>query len=428
MYLLYTFLLAAGMALASPYYLIRFRNYAPSLRDRFGRTRTPRLKRSVWVHAVSVGEVRAVERLISRLRPAYPGRPLVVSTATPAGQQLARESGLADHAFYFPFDFPGPVRRTLDRLDPEIVIIAETEIWPNFLRECRKRGIKVMMINGRISDRSLPRYRLIRRWLKHVLADYAVLGMQSETDRRRIEMLGAVSAKVAVFGNLKYDASAAFRPLDPNFADLLARHQPLWIAASTTPGEEEHVLLAYKALQPHHPGLTLLIAPRHPSRFDAVEQLIRQSGLPCLRRSNSQFAIRSPQSPPVLLLDSIGELGAAFRYAAVVFVGGSLVPRGGHNILEPAAFSKPIVFGPHMENFRDISKSFLAARAAVQIRDASGLSAAIDALLSDRTAAAEIGANAREIVERNSGATERVMVFIQTVLDPLPSAARAQTP
>src|SRR5438093_3170523 len=243
MYLLYTFLLLAGLLVTSPYYLVRFRRYLPSLKNRFGLLDIPRLQGSIWVHAVSVGEVKAVQKLVERLRAAYPGRPLVVSTITPAGQQLARDSaGLADHVFYFPFDLPGAIRRTLDRVDPELVIIAETEIWPNFLRECRKRRIEVMMVNGRISDRSLPRYRLIRGWLKRVLDDYTVLGMQSEIDRERIEMIGANSAKVTVFGNLKYDALAANQPLEPTLSGVLSQHQPLWIAASTAPGEEEHVL------------------------------------------------------------------------------------------------------------------------------------------------------------------------------------------
>jgi 3-deoxy-D-manno-octulosonic-acid transferase len=408
MYLIYTFFLSAGLVITAPYYLFRFRRYSPTVKQRFGMLDTPQKQRSIWVHAVSVGEVKAVQKLVERLRASYPGRPLVVSTVTPTGQQLARESlkGV-DYVFYFPFDFPGAVRRALNRLDPELVVVAETEIWPNFLRECRNRGTRVMMVNGRISDRSLPRYRLVRRWLKRVLDDYDVLGMQSDLDRQRIEMIGANSAKVTVFGNLKYDVISTNRPLDPPLSQFLGQHQPLWIAASTMPGEEELVLNAFDKLRERHPRLSLLIAPRHPERFDEVEQLLRSRSHGLSRRSRID-----PRSD-VLLLDSIGELASTFRYATVVFMGGTLAPRGGHNILEPAAFAKPIVFGPHMENFREISELFLQARAAIQVEGAEQLSAAVDALLSDADVAAEIGANARRVVDRNTGATDRVMAFLQ---------------
>jgi len=188
MYLIYTFLLATALLVAGPYFLLRFRRYMPTFKDRLGYLKIPRFRRSIWVHAVSVGEVKAVQQLTERLRVAYPGRPIVLSTATPAGQKLARSlKGLADAVFYFPLDLPGPIRRTLDHVDPELLLVAETEIWPNLLRACRRRHVRVVMVNGRISDRSFPRYRLVRRWLKRVLADYTLLGVQSETDRQRIE-------------------------------------------------------------------------------------------------------------------------------------------------------------------------------------------------------------------------------------------------
>src|SRR3954471_7087863 len=235
MYFTYTFCLFVGLLVTSPWYLIRSRRYISTLKCRFGYLEIPELKQSIWVHAVSVGEVRAVAKLLKSLRRQYPGRPLVLSTITPTGQQLALETaGLADHVFYFPFDFPGSIRRTLARIDPALVIIAETEIWPNFLRKCRHRNIKVIMVNGRISDRSFPRYRWIRHWLKTVLNDYSLLGMQSELDRERIESLGAGREKVRVFGNLKYDVLSGVQPLESNLTHLLNSSQPLWIAASTT--------------------------------------------------------------------------------------------------------------------------------------------------------------------------------------------------
>ena len=408
MYLVYTFLLYAGLLLALPWYALKFRRYFPTLRDRLGYLRIPELKRSVWVHAVSVGEVKSVRKLIGKLRAVHPDQPIVLSTITPAGQELALSTaGLADHVFYFPLDLPGSIRRTLDRVNPDLVLIAETEIWPNFLRECRKRNVRVVMVNGRISDRSFPRYRFVRRWLKHVLDDFTLLGMQTETDRERIESIGADGRKVTVFGNLKYDALDVEQTLAPELSNVLAQLPKLWIAASTMPGEEEQILDAFAAVRDKHPDLTLLIAPRHPQRFDEVERIIRSRGFPCARRT------QLGRGADILLLDSVGELASTFRHADVVFVGGSLVPRGGHNILEPAIFSNPIVFGPHMENFREIRDIFLEARAALEVRNAAELAAALDLLLSDSKSAAELGAKARRVVEQNTGATDRVLAYLQ---------------
>src|SRR5207247_1714060 len=299
MYFLYTLALTVGLLLIFPYYLVRFRKYLPTVPDRFGFVKLPQMQDSIWVHAVSVGEVKAVERLLEGLRQQFPDKPLVVSTVTPAGQELARERiDIVHGTFYFPIDLPWCVRHVLDRLRPEIVIIAETEIWPNFLRECRIRGIRVMMINGRISDKSFTRYRLVRRWLGRVFKDYTIMGMQSETDRQRIEAIGADPQKVTVFGNLKYDAVAVGKPLDARLEKFLSTWQPVWIAASTMPGEEEFVLDAFAQLCETHPRLTLIIAPRsysgpiwrtfgiwrassskrtQPSRFKMRRNLPRQS-------------------------------------------------------------------------------------------------------------------------------------------------------
>src|SRR5215510_11371817 len=280
LYFIYTFLLTLGLVLASPYYLVRFRKYLPTLAERFGFLKLPQLRRTIWVHAVSVGEVKAVEHLVKRLRLQFPGKPLVLSTATPAGQQLAREwHDAVDYTFYFPIDLPWCVRRAVERVDPEMVIVAQTEIWPNFLRACRARHTRVVMINGRISDKSFSRYRLARRWLRRVFQDYTIIGMQSEMDRQRIEAIGADPRKVTVLGNLKYDAVASSRSVDATLGTFLEDWNPLWIAASTMPGEDELVLDAYKQLLAGHPNLKLLLAPRHPERCDAVEAIVRARGL-----------------------------------------------------------------------------------------------------------------------------------------------------
>ena len=338
---------------------------------------------------------------------------IVLSTATPAGQQLARaRHDIVDYTFYFPIDLPWCVRRTVDRIDPEWVIIAETEIWPNFLRTCRVRGVRVVMINGRISDKSFARYRVIRRWLRRVFEDYTLIGMQSDTDRARIEAIGADPQKVAVFGNLKYDVLQADRPVDSDVGSLLAGWKQVWIAASTMPGEEELILDAFKHVRQAHPDVKLVLAPRHPERFDTVYGLMQRSG-PVIRRT--EISGSHPSSASTLLLDSIGELAALFRYASVVFMGGSLVKTGGHNILEPARYGKPIVFGPHMENFRDMARLFVDASAAVQIGQASQLAPAVSELLSNPEKSLQLGHNALAVIQQNTGATDRVLQVLEPI-------------
>ena len=415
MYFTYTFILTAGLLVTFPFYVVRFRKYLPTLSDRLGFLRLPQLHGVIWVHAVSVGEVKAIERLVERLRQQFPQRRIVVSTATPTGQELARRrSDIIDHTFYFPIDLPFCIRSTVDRIDPSMIIIAETEIWPNFLRICRGRNIPVVMINGRISDKSFARYRLVRRWLRRVFEDYTMMGMQSEMDRKRIEAIGADPQKVTVFGNLKYDVVAGGQAIDALLTDLLSKWNEIWIAASTMPEEEELVLDAFAELQKTNRKLKLIIAPRHADRFDAVAEIVKKRGMPYIRRSllnshpgGGDFA--------VLLLDTIGELSALFQYATVVFMGGTLVPKGGHNILEPARHCKPIVFGPHMENFRDIARLFLETKAAVQIQTPGELAPAIRSILSDTQLASRLGRNALTIIEQNTGATDRVLRFLQPI-------------
>jgi 3-deoxy-D-manno-octulosonic-acid transferase len=416
MYFIYTFMLALGLIVALPYYLVRFRKYLPTLADRLGFLKIPQLHGAIWLHAVSVGEVKAVENLVKRLRQQFPGKPLVVSTATTTGQQLARDwRASVTHTFYFPIDLPWCVRRAVNRVDPEMVIVAETEIWPNFLRACRTRGTWVVMINGRISDKSFSRYRLVRRWLRRVFENYTIIGMQSETDRERIEAIGADPKKVTVLGNLKFDAAAANGSVENTLAAFLEDWNPLWIAASTMPGEDEIVLDSLELVLKNHPDLKLLIAPRHPDRFDAVAEIVKKRNLPIVRRTQLLPDAGLGEQPTVLVLDTIGELATVFQYATVVYMGGSLVPTGGHNVLEPARHGKPIIFGPHMENFRDIARLFLEAKAAIRIDDPTQLAPAIGQILADSQQASDLGRRALAIVRQNTGAIERVL----RVLEPL---------
>lgn len=408
MYRTYTWAVRLGLIVLSPYFLLRSRRYWPTLADRFGYLKLPQIHKTIWIHAVSVGEVKSMENLISRLRQEFPGRPIAVSTTTPTGQQLARDRrDIVDYSFFFPLDTPGALNRTLDRVRPHLVIIAETEIWPNFLRLCRERRIPVMMINGRISDKSFPRYQRVRHWLRPVLANYTVMGMQSEMDRRRAELIGADPKNVQVFGNLKFDVKASSRLLDPRLESWLRICGELLIAASTMPGEDELVLNAFQALRATRSELKLLIAPRNPDRAAAIAQMVRKRGLGVTRRSELAG------STDVIILDTIGELASCFQFASVVFMGGSLVQRGGHNILEPARFSKPVIFGPHMENFRDIARLFLQSNAAVQIPSAEALAPACEKILADSELAQTLGNNAHEVVMRNTGATDRVVGYIR---------------
>ncbi len=409
MYVLYTSVLGLGLVLTLPYYLLRFRKYLPSIRERLGFVDSEKDGPTVWVHAVSVGEVKAVDSLLDGLRRQFPRKRIVISTTTATGRALALKRSDLDRVIYFPLDFPGVVRRCLDRIRPDLIVVAETEIWPNFMRECDRRKIPVFMVNGRISDRSYKQYRLTRRWLGRILEKYHILGMQSDMDADRIRSIGAPRDKVVVFGNLKYDQRASARELDSVFETTLNRSQPLIVAASTAAEEEPLVLEAYRQLRETRAGLKLLIAPRLPERFAEVERMLQSSGLSYVRRS----ALTPETEPPdILLLDTIGELTAVFEYATLVFMGGTLVPRGGHNVLEPALFSKPVIFGPHMENFRDMARTFLDRRAAIQVADVDALVRHIRTLLDSPAAAAEMGRNAHQLVEKNRGATAR---FLETV-------------
>jgi 3-deoxy-D-manno-octulosonic-acid transferase len=454
MYLLYSFTLALLFVLLLPYFLyqaVRHGKYAGSFGERLGRL--PGSLRhdgrpTVWIHAVSVGEFLAARPLIERIREEYAGWRVVVSTATLTGQRLAREHqpGRFDGVCYFPFDWRFSVRRALDQINPALVVILETELWPNFLRECRRRQIVTIIANGRISPRSFARYRRVRGLMKRALAAVSLLVMQSEADAERARALGA--SEVRVCGNLKYDVPTIDRAppaLDspPPVADEIDRQfalsssPHLIVAGSTAPGEEQMLLTALREIrrQSQLEDTRLLIAPRHPERFNEVAGLIAQCGFRYARRSALRASAAAGDTGPasantaapsaadamnadIILLDTIGELASAYRFAAVVFVGGSLVPRGGHNIIEPAAFAKPIVVGPHTENFRQIVADFAEADAVVQVRatgeDIAGtLAGALIRLLADQQAAQAMGARARQILLMNRGATRCTVAAIR---------------
>ena len=435
MYALYSLLLALGFVLCIPWFAWKgwsTGRYFRSFRARLGRGPSAASgdgRKSIWVHAVSVGEVLAARPLADELKTRYPGFRLFVSTTTSAGQQLAkRHLRDADAVFYFPIDFAFVVRRVLNRVRPRLLVLMEGEIWPNLLAECRRRGVKTVIVNGRISTRSFPRYRLIRPLLRRVLADVDAFCMQSEEGARRIVAMGADGARVTVTGSLKFDAArlpsvaVQGRPRDRVLRFFrLAPQRSVIVAGSTMRGEELPVLRAFRRIKASSPPALLVIAPRHADRFTEVVHVARGEGFAVARRS--ELAIDAEPRADVVVLDSIGELAQLYQIATVAFVGGSLVPTGGHNILEPAVYGRPIVFGPSMSNFAEIADLFLANAAALQVSDESALERVLSDLVVDPVRRASLGAAARALVDANRGATDRTLAVIGRLL-PRPAVVR----
>ena len=429
MHALYTVAVVVLAAVLSPWFLyqaVRYRKYVGSLTQRMGRLPVSFNldgDESIWIHAVSVGEAMMVRALAGDLRERYPGLKIFLSTTTLTGQQIAARIQGVDGVFFFPFDLPPFVNRTLRLVRPRLFIMMETEIWPNLLRACRTRGVRTVLVNGRISSRSYPRYRLARGFFRHVLADVDRLCMQSDESARRIVDIGADPKRVTVTGSLKFDSLETPAMAAGRGATRVLRYfrippaRPVFMAASTFKGEEAAVLDAFAVVRRASPGALAVIAPRKPERFGEAEALARAEGLRVVRRS--ALAVDAEPRADVVILDSMGELAHLFQIATVVFVGGSLVAQGGHNILEPAVHGKPIVFGPHMENFAEISETFLRNQAAIQVPDAAALIDVVSRLMRDPVERARLGAAARALVEANRGAKDRTLDVIAQIL-PLP--------
>jgi 3-deoxy-D-manno-octulosonic-acid transferase len=416
-YLVYSLILAVAFAFALPWFLWKGRStgkYLRTFRERMGRLPVYLNvdgERSIWVHAVSVGEVLAARPLVESLKARFPGLRVFLSTTTVTGNAVARKSVRGtDGLFYAPFDWPGPVRKALATLNPALLVLVETEIWPNLIHEARAKGTRVAVVNGRISPRSFARYRLVRRWLGSVLHDVDLFLMQGESHAERARMIGAPAEKVRVTGNLKFDAAEAPRASGRLVRFLLdgqRQYRQMWVAGSTVTGEEELVLRAFHRVRERLPETRLILAPRHPERFSEVPALVEAAGFRCLRRS--ELDPGRWRGGEVLLLDTMGELAQIYPLATVVFVGGSLVPSGGHNILEPAVAAKPIVVGPHMENFQEIAEQFRAEGALVQVRSAEELAREVESLLTDEVRRKSLGERARGLIERNRGALGRTL-------------------
>jgi len=444
-YFIYSLLMGLGALLLTPYWLIkglRHGKYLSNLKERLGFS-FPALAKlpadcagAIWIHAVSVGEVLSGVTLARQLKAAYPDRPLIVSTTTITGQALARERlPFADAIVYFPLDWSFCVRRAFEAVRPSLVLVLETEIWPNFLREAARRKVAVLFVSGRISDRSFASYQkflsvfgfFLRALLKDALSHASAFLMQSENDAERIRSLGAPGDRVVVSGNLKYDSELpAATPLSNWLEAEIERsgRSPVIVAGSVVATEEPLALIAFGTLQGEYRNALLVLAPRKPEQFGAAAEFIEESHRKFIRRSALPIPSPSqaagggnghsgnstiPNDVTVLLVDSIGELASLYRLADGAFVGGSLVPSGGHNILEPAAFGKVPVFGPSMENFAEIASRFVSAGAAIQVESPEDVGVAWIELFRNPQRMKEMSDKARNLVEGSRGATSRAL-------------------
>jgi 3-deoxy-D-manno-octulosonic-acid transferase len=426
MYALYSALLGLFLLLTLPYWLLqmlRHGKYRAGLAQRLGRVPAALAapnQPTIWVHAVSVGEVVAASGVVASLKEKFPSHRVLVSTTTSTGQKLAARHFGAENVFYFPLDFGFAIRPWLAALRPELVVVAETEFWPNFLRLAKRGGARIAVINGRISDRSLSGYKRLRFWLPKILDNVTLFLAQTEEDRRRLIEIGVREPKVAVAGNLKFDVAPPAPPaIVESLRQNLGRSEagPVLVCGSTLEDEEGPLLSAFRNVLANHPKAVMVLAPRHPERFALVEEMVKKLGFRCSRRS---LWGGEPVAGGVFLLDSIGELAALYSLATVAFVGGSLVPRGGHNILEPALYGVPVVTGNHYENFRDIVDFFLS-RHAVRVVGVAELPLAFMELIDNREERERLGQNALAAIESQRGATARTVNALVPLLSKGPA-------
>jgi len=425
-YLFYNLALLLGFPLVMTWLLLRgvlFRRIRAGMGERFGilprelqhRDGQPR----IWVHAVSVGEVMAAVSLIRLLSERHVKHQIILSTVTETGQAVARQQ-LPDLGgiFYFPFDLPIIVRKVVADLKPSLFLFLETEIWPNLLRELKQHKVPSVLVNGRISEKSFKRYRFIRPLLREALAQVDLFLMQTHKDAERLVALGAPPDRVIQTGNLKFDLSkGSYSPIKITDFSFL-NDDPVIVAGSTHDGEEEKLLEIYQQLLRSHPRLKLILAPRHPHRLEQVESLLETlcltSGTSWVRRTKLDSKSEPVQ---IILLDTMGELKDIYQAATLVFVGGSLVPAGGHNLLEPAACGKPVLFGPYMDNFKEIAEAVKTRDCGIQVSDADELSRSLKQLLDDPVRREEIGQKARRWVQDEQGVVQKNMAWIEKLIE-----------
>jgi 3-deoxy-D-manno-octulosonic-acid transferase len=408
---------------------LRDRSYWQGLGERFGWGAQEPPAPALWLHAVSLGEMSAAAPLVRALRSRYPQLPLVLTTATPTGRARARDLfGDSADVRFLPYDTPGAVARFLNRIRPRLAVIMETELWPNLFAECSRRGVPLVLASARLSARSVSRYRRLGGLFRGVFSANTWVAAQSGEDAQRFIAIGANSTRTRVIGNIKFDmelapgAAARGRELRSSFGSA----RPTWIAGSTHAGEEEQMLEAHEELRAGGLDSLLLLVPRHPARFDGVAETLSRRGLRFTRRSSG---IAPDETTQVVLVDTVGELATLYAAADVAFVGGSLVPIGGHNLLEPAALGLAVLTGPYHFNSKDIAALMLSRGAALQVAGPRDLAAVLRRLLADADERHRIGAIGRHIVESNRGSVARLLEIIEPLLaDPARAPAAAACP
>ncbi len=416
---IYTFLLHLMLPLVVLRLLwrsLRAPAYRKRLGERFGRFEGAPAPGGVWIHAVSVGEVQAVAPLVRHLLRHRPELPVTLTTTTPTGSERVRRL-FGDEVFhrYFPYDLPWCLRPFLERVRPCLLVLVETEIWPNLLAECETRAVPVLLANGRLSERSARGYARLGGFARGAFARLSKVAAQSPEDARRFISLGVPEARVSVTGSIKFDQRlpASLQEQVQVIRRLWGEHRPIWVAASTHEGEEEAVLDAHARVLERVPAALLVLVPRHPERFDRVAALVRRRGFTLARRAKEEACEAGTQ---VFLGDTMGELPLFLGVADVAFIGGSLVPRGGHNMLEASAQGVPVIFGPHVFNFDAIATLLLEREAAVQVGDAKALARQVAEWLGDASERSRVGENGRRAVEENRGALERLVELVESLL------------
>ncbi len=426
MFILYNIIFFIVSIIYLPIYLLR-RKFHSGFWQRLGfLPKDLELNRPIWIHAVSVGEVMAIRELVDGLRLTYPNKNLVISTVTATGNKIAKNiTKERDFVIYLPLDFSFIIRKVIDKINPSLFIIAETEIWPNLISYLYKKNIPVIVLNGRISDKSFKGYLIIKFLLKSLLNKISMFCVQTNRDCQRLIALGVLSTKIKVTGNMKFDTTDYTDKKIMDYTDYrqklgLVSDNRLLVAGSTHPGEEKIILNIYKELLIKISSLRLLIAPRHPERSKEIEKIAIKYGFNPQRISQltipSAAEGQANKGQTIFILDTIGQLMNYYAIADIVFVGGSLVKKGGHNILEPAVLGKPILFGPDMFNFSDIADLFIAAKAALLVYNQEELKVKIKELLIDKTLALNLGQKAKELISKNRGSTERNINLIKGML------------
>jgi 3-deoxy-D-manno-octulosonic-acid transferase len=426
---LYNTLLTLFLVISSPYFLLRSllqEAFRKELVQRLGFFPPLGLKGPVWVHAASVGEVFSTIPLLRRIKKEFPRCEIILTTMTRTGNDVAKQQiPEAAAVLFVPLDHPFFVGRMIERIQPKLLLIAETELWPNLLFSCKKRGIPVVLFNGRISDKSFPRYRFLKFFFKNYIHSISLLLMQTEKDRRRAIEIGASPERTRVSGNIKFDLTPpSFNP--DEMKDMagslgLDGNETVFIAGSTHSGEEDVVITLFRELEKSYSHFSMILAPRHLDRLPEVEKILRKEGIPWTRRSSLPSGRNEPDSgnkerPRLILLDTMGELVRLYSLGALVFVGGSLVPVGGHNPLEPLFFKKCVLFGPHMSNFEEISRLLVETGGAIRVNGREDLFQQVKHLLDDETLRKEVGEKGYQILQENRGSTERIFEEIKPYL------------